>query len=150
VRKLYYFIKIKKKLKGLKALKPQVTPTEKMNKRSIVMDAGELNYGRKGKKQSSRTKAKQLDEVELESLLMQQRIKEKQLLQHWKYVRDSDKKLQAILRSQSRDVIRREKQHFGELNDDVKDQYVWKHEGCNNECKKDNCTWWLLEAGLHS
>ena len=94
-------------------------------------------------------------EAELDTLLQQQRIKEKQLLRQWKEVRETEKKIRSIMRSQSRDIHARGRDYFTrnegpyEMVSDTESHYIWKHDGCNDECKTDNCMSWLLESGLN-
>ena len=138
-----------------------------MNQRiSIVLDDHE-SYGRKyNSNRRTESKAKQVqakqvqakqnddDTAELETLLQQQRIKEKQLLLQWKAVRETEKKIRSIMRNQSRDIHSNEKRRFAQMdladyaNSDETD-YVWKHHGCNAECKNDDCMSWKLESGLN-
>jgi hypothetical protein len=87
-----------------------------------------------------------------ETLMEQQRRKEKEVLKEWKAARESGKKNQLIIRKQSRDVRRGEKERFAETDaseyDDsgfIVNRAVWKHEGCNTECLQDNCQQYMLE-----
>lgn len=98
----------------------------------------------------TRTKRKHISKIEDETLL--QRIKEKQLLKQWKLARTAGKKTRSIVRCQSRDVTANVKQQFSERDESeyelcgaVKDYYVWKHAGCNAECKADDCQQWMLD-----
>ena len=127
-----------------------------IKKRSIVVE--DQAFGRKNIKthESNRRRAKQIDDaVELDTLLQQQRIKEKQLLQQWKEVRENEKKIRSIMRNQSRDIHARGRDCFTrnegpyEMVSDAESHYIWKHDGCNDECKTDNCMSWLLESGLN-
>jgi hypothetical protein len=98
----------------------------------------------------TRTKRNHVSIIEDETLL--QRIKEKQLLKQWKAERNAEKKTRLIVRKQAHDVSRGEKQRFGYIDESeydergyIEDRYVWKHEGCNAECKADNCQKYMLE-----
>jgi len=133
--------------------------SKQSNKRSIVMD--EIQTGRNSSRakyaNNRRTegKAKENEMVDLDTLLQQQYLKEKELLKQWKEVREKKKKILSIMRSQSRDISDKEKRQFANryAADDhgyTNDLHIWKHEGCNSECKKDNCMWWKLEAGMFS
>ena len=94
---------------------------------------------------SGRLTAEQKVELELETLLQEHRIKEKQLLEQWKDVRATEKKIRVIMRNQSR-----EKQGFilPTIQEYDPAEYIAKHDGCNSECKKEKCASWLLESGL--
>jgi hypothetical protein len=87
-----------------------------------------------------------------ETLMEQQRRKEKEMLKEWKAARESGKKNQLMIRKQSRDVRRGEKERFAETDaseyDDsgfIVNRAVWKHEGCDADCLKDNCQQYMLE-----
>ena len=114
--------------------------TTKMSKQNINVDDAI----------KTRTKRNHVSIIEDETLL--QRIKEKQLLKQWKATRDNTKKTKLILRKQAHDVCRREKARFNERDESeyndggyVEDRYIWKHDGCNKECLKDNCEQYILE-----
>jgi hypothetical protein len=129
-----------------------------MNQRSIVVDDDE-RYGRRiynNRRTESKAKQNQArqDTVELETLQQQQRIKEKQLLLQWKAIRETEKKIRSIMRNQSRDIHSNEKHRFAQMDRDDyartdETDYVWKHHGCNAECKADDCMSWKLESGLN-
>lgn len=91
-------------------------------KRSIVMD--ESLTKRRSIKQYKRSNRN------LEDILQQQRIKEKQLLLKWKAARDAEKKNQLIMRKQSRDVCRKDKERFNETDYEFcgapEDRYIFK------------------------
>jgi hypothetical protein len=94
-------------------------------KRSIVMD--ESLTKRRSTKQNKRSNG------DLEDILQQQRIKEKQLLLKWKAARDAEKKNQLIMRKQSRDVCRKDKERFNETDEtdyeicgEPEDRYIFK------------------------
>jgi hypothetical protein len=115
-------------------------------KHSIVMDECLTKSRRtKQKKQYSNERLE-------ENILQQQRIKEKQLLKQWKAARAVEKKTQLIMRTQSRDVRRCDKERFSE-NDETEydtcgqviDRAVWKHAGCRKECEADDCNQWQLD-----
>jgi hypothetical protein len=114
---------------------------------SIVMDnARFINKSR------SRSRAMKPKRSDMETLLQQQRIKEKQLLKQWKTERNAEKKTRLIVRKQAHDVRGREKQRFSDMDESeydergyIEDRYVWKHEGCNAECREDNCEQYMLE-----
>jgi hypothetical protein len=115
-------------------------------KRSIVMDE-RLTKSRhtKQKKQYSNGRLE-------ENILQQQRIKEKQLLKKWKAARAAEKKTQLIMRTQSRDVRRGDKERFSEIDEteydtcgQVINRVVWKHVGCTKECEADDCNQWQLD-----
>ena len=78
-------------------------------KRSIVMD--ESLTKRRSTKQNKRSNG------DLEDIIQQQRIKEKQLLLKWKAARDAEKKTQLIMRKQSRDVCQKDKERFNETDE---------------------------------
>ena len=123
-----------------------------IKKRSIVVE--DHAFGRKNIKKRERnhhSKQTATVEVELNTLLQQQRIKEKQLLQQWKEVRENEKKIRSIMRNQSRDFHAKGRDCFTRNEDpyDAESHYIWKHDGCNDECKADNCMSWLLESGLN-
>lgn len=52
-----------------------------------------------------------------ETLLQEQRRKEKELLKQWKAARDNEKKSKLIIRKQAHDVSRREKERFSETDE---------------------------------
>ena len=113
-------------------------------KRSIVVDR-EMQ-GRNKRKSFKKNKKTE------ETLMEQQRRKEKEMLKEWKAARESGKKTQLIIRKQSRDVRRGEKERFAETDasdyDDsgfIVNLAVWKHEGCHAECLQDNCQQYMLE-----
>jgi hypothetical protein len=117
-------------------------------KRSIVMDESLTKKSR-----STKQKRRSNGRVE-ENILQQQRIKEKQLLLKWKATRAAEKKNQLIMRKQSRDVCRKEKERFNEMDEteyidtccwQVIDRAVWKHADCSEECKADDCEQWRIE-----
>ena len=122
-------------------------------KRNVVVE--DHAFGRKNIKKNESRHTKQNMEAELDTLLQQQRIKEKQLLRQWKEVRETEKKIRSIMRSQSRDIHARGRDYFTrnegpyEMVSDTESHYIWKHDGCNDECKTDNCMSWLLESGLN-
>ena len=125
-----------------------------IKKRNVVVE--DHAFGRKNikKHESNRRIKETADEAELDTLLQQQRIKEKQLLQQWKEVRENEKKIRSIMRKQSRDFHARGRDYFTrnedpyEMVSDTESHYIWKHDGCNDECKMDSCMSWLLESGL--
>jgi len=95
-------------------------------KRSIVMD--ESLTKRRSTKQNKRSNGRAE-----ENILQQQRIKEKQLLLKWKAARATEKKTQLIIRKQSRDVCRKDKERFNETDETdyefcgaPEDRYIFK------------------------
>jgi hypothetical protein len=117
-------------------------------KKNIVLDNAFITK-RRGAKRKNTFRAM---EVETQTLLQQQHIKEKQLLKQWKAARAIEKKTRLIVRKQAHDVSRREKQRFSDMDDGeydeagcIADRYVWKHTGCDEECKADNCLQYMLE-----
>ena len=122
-----------------------------IKKRSIVVE--DHAFGRKNIKKHERnhhdhSKQTATVEAELDTLLQQQRVKEKQLLRQWKEVRENEKKIRSIMRNQSRDFHARGRDCFTR-NEDPYDTESNKHDGCNDECKADNCMSWLLESGMN-
>ena len=116
----------------------------RMNKRNLVVD--DNDYGlKKQSKRRAQSKAKEDSVTELDILLQQQRLKEKQLLLQWKAVRETEKKIRSIVRGQSRDAVTKGKECFTKMDGsyesiaDTESHYVWKHDGCSAECKADNC-----------
>jgi len=116
-------------------------------KKTIVLDDAYINK-RRGTKRKT---AIRVMEDDTQTLLQQQRIKEKLLLKQWKAARATDKKTRLIIRKQSNDVRRREKERFSEMDESeydeagcIADRYVWKHAGCNEICKADNCVQYML------
>jgi hypothetical protein len=65
-----------------------------------------------------RTKCRNKRTYKNETVLQQQRRKEKELLKQWKAARDSGKKTKLIVRKQAHDVRRGEKERFGEDDDE--------------------------------
>jgi len=124
-------------------------------KRNIVVEDHAFGCKNMKKPESNRRTKQSEDEAELDTLLQQQHLKEKQLLQQWKEVRENEKKIRSIMRSQSRDVHARGRACFTrnegpyEMVNDAESHYIFKHDGCNDECKTDNCMAWLLESGLN-
>lgn len=124
-----------------------------MNKQTIVMDT--YTHARKGKymKSEPRKTKSSGEETDPEILLLQQRIKEKQLLLKWKAAQKNEKKYRSIRRGYSRDYHAEQKEYFMTMDDgcafEDETQYLWKnHVGCIDECRSDNCIWWKLESGL--
>lgn len=124
--------------------------TTRMNKRNLVVDDNE--YGlKKQSKRRAQSKAKEDNVTELDILLQQQRLKEKQLLSQWKAVRETEKKIRSIVRGQSRDAVAKGKEYFTKMDGsydsivDTESHYVWKHDGCSATCKADNCQQWMIE-----
>jgi len=122
----------------------------RMNKRNLVVD--DNDYGlKKQSKRRAQSKAKEYNVTELDILLQQQRLKEKQLLLQWKAVRETEKKIRSIVRSQSRDAVAKGKECFTKMDGsydsiaDTESHYVWKHDGCSAACKADNCQQWMIE-----
>jgi glutamate synthase domain-containing protein 2 len=127
-----------------------------IKKRNVVVEDHTFGRNTIKKHESNRRRTKETDdEAELETLLQEQRVKEKQLLQQWKEVRENEKKIRSIMRNQSRDIHARGRECFTinegphDMVSDAESHYIWKHDGCNNECKMDNCMSWLLESGLN-
>jgi hypothetical protein len=109
------------------------------NKRNVVVD--DRVKSRKGRRRYKN-----------ESLPQQQLRKEKELVKQWKAVRDDAKKTKSIVRKQAHDVSRRDKARFNETDESeyndggyIEDRYIWKHDGCNKECLKENCAQYILE-----
>ena len=132
--------------------------TSTKKKPSIVVE--EYNGGGqkyKKKYESNRRHAKKSDEqTDMDTLLREQRGKEKQFFRQWKEKnRDNKKKIRSIMRNQSRDFHTRERESFTRneapygmvIHDET--YYIFKHDGCNPECKADNCISWLLESELN-
>ena len=122
----------------------------RMNKRNLVVD--DNDYGlKKHSKRRAQSKAKEYNVTELDILLQQQRLKEKQLLLQWKAVRETEKKIRSIVRGQSRDAVAKGKECFTKMDGsydsiaDTESHYVWKHDGCSAACKADNCQQWMIE-----
>lgn len=122
----------------------------RMNKRNLVVD--DNDYGlKKQSKRRAQSKAKEYNVTELDILMQQQRLKEKQLLLQWKAVRETEKKIRSIVRSQSRDAVAKGKECFTKMDGsydsiaDTESHYVWKHDGCSAACKADNCQQWMIE-----
>lgn len=118
----------------------------------------EIKYKNKQKMSSTkcnvddRVKSRTKRRYKNETLPQQQLRKEKELLKQWKATRDNAKKIKLIVRKQAHDVCRREKARFNEIDESeyndggyVEDRYIWKHDGCNEECLKENCEQYILE-----
>ena len=138
----------------------------KMNsniKRNVVVDDNDYGCLRKqqqptkSKRRSGRTtKAKTPpptadDDAELDILLQQQRIKEKQLLLEWKALRETEKKIKSIMRNQSRDTVVKSKEYYTKIDgnydiiNELENRHIWKHAGCNAACKADDCQQWIMD-----
>lgn len=122
-------------------------------KRNIVVE--EYAFGRKNINKYEGKRHQTDDAVDLDTLMQQQRDKEKQLLRQWKEVRENEKKIRSIMRNQSRDFHARGRDYFTKMEgpygmvNNAESHYIFKHDGCNDECKTDNCMSWLLESGLN-
>ena len=134
--------------------------TTRMNKRNLVVDDNEYGLKKQSKRRAqSKAKptqrkanpAKEDSVTELDILLQQQRLKEKQLLLQWKAVRETEKKIRSIVRGQSRDAVAKGKECFTKIDGsyetiaDTESHYVWKHDGCGAACKANNCQQWMIE-----
>ena len=136
----------------------------RMNKRNLVVDDNDYGLKKQSKRRAQSkakakltqrkakpTPAKEDNVTELDILLQQQRLKEKQLLLQWKAVRETEKKIRSIVRSQSRDAVAKGKECFTKMDGsydsiaDTESHYVWKHDGCSAACKADNCQQWMIE-----
>jgi hypothetical protein len=118
-------------------------------KKTIVLDDAYINKRRGTKRKTA--SLRRVIEDDTQTLLQQQRIKEKLLLKQWKADRTTDKKRRLIIRKQSHDVRRREKERLSEMDESeydeagcITDRYVWKHAGCDEICKADNCVQYML------
>ena len=127
-----------------------------IKKRSIVVEEHDVVRKNTKKYEINRRHTKEIDEeVELDTLLQQQHDKKKQLLRQWKEVRENEKKIRSIMRNQSRDFHARGRDGFTKIEgpygmvNNTESHYIFKHDGCNVECKEDNCVSWLLESGLN-
>jgi hypothetical protein len=142
-----------------------------MNKRNLVVDDNDYGLKKQSKRRAqskakptqskakptqrkakpTQRKAKEDSVTELDILLQQQRLKEKQLLLQWKAVRETEKKIRSIVRGQSRDAVAKGKECFTKIDGsyesiaDTESHYVWKHDGCSAACKADNCQQWMIE-----
>ena len=138
--------------------------TTRMNKRNLVVDDNDYGLKKHSKRRAQSkakakptqrkakpTPAKEYNVTELDILLQQQRLKEKQLLLQWKAVRETEKKIRSIVRGQSRDAVAKGKECFIKMDGsydsiaDTESHYVWKHDGCSAACKADNCQQWMIE-----
>jgi len=79
-------------------------------KHSITMDDGAYS-------QAKCKQTKRKNRIHQSEDMIQQYIKEKQLLKQWKAARASGKKTQLIVRKQSRDTSRGEKERFNETDE---------------------------------
>lgn len=85
---------------------------------------------------------------QLEKALIRQKQKEKQQLQAWKRQRNTKKRENKILLSQSRRVKDTQKMASVKVFDEHEEHagtFVWKHEGCSAECLKQDCLDWILD-----
>ena len=88
------------------------------------------------------------DEKQLQQIMKSQKQKDKQELQSYKRKRDTEKRTRNILLLQSRRVKDIEKMVSVKVFDEYEEHsgtFVWKHEGCNAECFKNDCLDWILE-----
>jgi hypothetical protein len=89
-------------------------------------------------------------DIELDTLLKNQRIKDKQLLKEWKAAQQEKKKTNTIMRRQARDFHAKVNQYLEAgvcCSWGITDTYyLWKHEGCNDACKAEDCITWLIES----
>jgi hypothetical protein len=85
--------------------------TYTMYKRTIVVDDIQ------GRRTNTKRKDIKTKPVDIDTLLQQQRAKEKQLLKQWKAARADGKKTRLIVRKKAHDVSRGEKQRFSEIDE---------------------------------
>lgn len=112
-----------------------------MKKTNVVVDNAKNCRSRTTKRKSSSLFREMATDTQ--TLLQQQRIKEKQLLKQWKADRAYEKKTRLIIRKKAHDVRRGDKERFDENDGD--DLYIWKHDGCDEACLKDNCMQYMLD-----
>ena len=86
--------------------------TYTMYKRTIIVDDIQGRRRTNTKRKDIKTKP-----VDIDTLLQQQRAKEKQLLKQWKAARADGKKTRLIVRKKAHDVSRGEKQRFSEIDE---------------------------------
>ena len=85
---------------------------------------------------------------EMDLRMKTQKQKDKRELKEYNRKRDAEKRVNNIMRLQSRRLKNINKlcsvKVFDE-NEEHQGTYIWKHAGCNEKCLKEDCLPWIIE-----
>ena len=88
------------------------------------------------------------DKEEMELRMKTQKLKEKKEKKEYNRKRNTEKRVENIVRLQSRRVKEINKLCYVKVFDEYEEHegtYIWKHAGCNEKCFKENCLTWAME-----